>query len=758
MIRLTDKFRIASRFSRLSRGIRHHSSSYYGAAARGNSVTVLSREENLERLRRVNLPNDANGEEKWDVIVIGGGATGSGAALDAASRGLKTVLLEREDFASGTSSRSTKLLWGGSRYLVNALINLFSSKLLTSPIATIKGFLPTFKMVRNCIGERQFLLDKQSHLTSWLPIAVYHQSWIQWPPPFGYPPAALGPLGVYSLFFKFYDFLAGFKVPPSHIMSKSRAARKFKHLDLNNLKYCSVFYEGVHDDARTNLSIAQTASLYGAAVANYAEVISLLREDAADEKKVTGVVVQDTLTGERIDVRAKSVVFAGGPFTDELLQLEDQNNQKVVKGASGVHIVLPGYYAPAGMGLVDMNTSDGRFLFFLPWEGHVVVGTTDRKAEATMRPEPEEVEIQWILKEASKYLNPELMCRRSDVLSAWCGVRPLAEDPNAGEGEGSRDHVICHHKESGVIWISGGKWTTYREMAEEVIDKAIEVHNLHPTQSMHSRTRDISLIGSHGFSNLLPVRLVQEYGVAESVATRLAKAYGGRAFEVMRIEREELQRTGRGVRLTPGFPILESEIIYACRQDWAVHAEDFLARRTRLAFLNKDLALSCIPRVVSLMARELNWNEARQAEETQRCIEFLKTFGGNKPMRTKTSARMATYHDITEAWQLVCTNNAEQSGKAFVNTPVTDSQIRLNRSSIVLVSNILEYPLTDEELDACFDSVFASKTVNNGEELAISLEEFDAWWNGDDLNPNLDRFRRSMSAAEKIEGGGAVFG
>ena len=177
-------------------------------------------------------------------------------------------------------------------------------------------------------------------------------------------PAALGPLGVYSLFFKFYDFLAGFKVPPSHIMSKSRAARKFKHLDLNNLKYCSVFYEGVHDDARTNLSIAQTASLYGAAVANYAEVISLLREDAADEKKVTGVVVQDTLTGERIDVRAKSVVFAGGPFTDELLQLEDQNNQKVVKGASGVHIVLPGYYAPAGMGLVDMNTSDGRFLFF----------------------------------------------------------------------------------------------------------------------------------------------------------------------------------------------------------------------------------------------------------------------------------------------------------------------------------------------------------------------------------------------------------
>lgn len=755
MIRIARQSRKNRQLSCPWGGARQCTLSYYGAASRGDSVTLPSRKENLERLRRVNLPEETNGGQQWDVVVVGGGATGSGAALDAASRGLKTVLLEREDFGSGTSSRSTKLLWGGSRYLVSALMNLFSTKLLTSPITTIKNFLPTFKMVRNCIGERQFLLDKQSHLTWWLPIAVYHQSWLQWPPPFGYPPAALGPLGVYTLFFKFYDFLAGFKVPPSHIMSKARAARKFKHLDLDNLKYCSVFYEGMHDDARTNIGIAQTAALYGAAVANYSEVVSLLREDAMDSKKVTGVVVEDNLTGERIDVRAKSVVFAGGPFTDELLQLEDPGKSKVVKGASGVHIVLPGYYAPAGMGMVDMNTSDGRFLFFLPWEGHVVVGTTDRKADATMRPEPEEVEIQWILKEASKYLNPELVCRRSDVLSAWCGVRPLAEDPNAAEGEGSRDHVICHHKESGVVWISGGKWTTYREMAEEVIDKAIQVHELHPLQSTQSRTREISLIGSHGFSNLLPVRLVQEYGIAESVAARLAKAYGGRAFEVMRIERDELQRTGRGVRLTPGYPILEAEIIYACRHDWAVHAEDFLARRTRLAFLNKDVALSCIPRVVSVMAKELKWNEARQAEETQLCLDFLKTFGGDKPMRTEASARMATYHDISEAWQLVCASNAEQSGRGFVNTPLTTSLTRLNKSNVVLVANILEFPLSDEELDACLASATAAGEEG---EPAISLQEFNAWWNGDELNPNLDKFRRSMSVAEKIEGGGAVFG
>ena len=678
------------------------------------------------------------------MIIVGGGATGAGAALDAASRGLKVACIEREDFASGTSSRSSKLLWGGSRYLVMALMNLFSPKLLTEPVATVKAFMGTFRMVQNCILERQLLLEKQSHLTWWLPLAVYHEKWFAWPPPFGYPPAALGPMGVYGLFFKFYDALSNFRAPPSHIMTKARAQRKFPHLDTSRLKYCSVFYEGMHDDARTNLAIAQTASLYGADIANYLEVTSLLRKD--EQGEVSGVMVKDALSQEEFPINGKSVLFCGGPFTDELRALEDENKKKVVKGASGVHIVLPGYYAPSGMGMVDMNTSDGRFLFFLPWHDHVVVGTTDRPAEASMRPEPTETEIKWILNEASKYLNPELVCRRSDVLSAWCGVRPLAEDPSVSDddeaGGASRDHVLHFDEDSQVTWISGGKWTTYREMAEDAVDKVIEKRNLAASCSLStkSKSREIPLIGNHGFSDLLPVRLVQEYGVAESIARRLSRAYGGRAFDVMSIEREELGRSGRGIRLSPGYPILESEVIFAARHDWAVTVEDFLARRTRLAYLNKDVALSCIPRVANVMQRELGWSEDQKNRQISEALAFLDTFGGDKPKRDPQSARLASPSDILDAFALVSESNPGQDGT------IPD---KLDRRGISIVSNVLDYPLEEAELDACFK--------NRAKSYLMSVEEFEAWFNSDDLNPHLQTFRKSMSRGSEIKGSGAAF-
>jgi glycerol-3-phosphate dehydrogenase len=698
-----------------------------------SGIQIPSRQSNLDKL--------TSGEE-FDIIIVGGGATGAGAALDAAARGLKVACVEREDFASGTSSRSTKLLWGGSRYLVQALMQLFSLKFITEPVNTIKNFQSTFKMVQNCLLERKFLLETQPHLAHWVPIAVYHSSWFSWPPPFGYYPAVIGPMGLYTLFFKFYDFVGSFSSPPSHIMTPRRAKRKFPHLNTKQLKYASVFYEGCHDDARTNLAIAQTASVYGAAIANYVEVTSLIKSNGYSGSEVKGVRMRDNVSGNEFEVRGKSVLFCGGPFTDELLALENKDNKKVVKGASGVHIVLPGYYAPTNMGMVDMQTSDGRFLFFLPWMDHVVVGTTDRPADATMRPVPEEIEIQWILAEAAKYLNPELVCRRSDVLSAWSGVRPLAEDPTADPTSGaSRDHVLVHNDTTGVTWISGGKWTTYREMAEDAVDKCIEKRSLEKScvRTRESTTRSIPLVGSHGFSDLLPVRLVQEYGIAPSIAERLARAYGGRAFEVMHIERNELKRVGRGVRLSPGYPILEAEVIFAVRYDWCVHVEDFLARRTRLAFLNKDVAISCIPRVATVMAQELGWSGEQQRKQIDNAIEFLGTFGGDKPKRTEGSVRLSNSSDIQEAWSLVCQAN-----------PASDRTIpsRLDLGKVSLVAQMLEYKLTQEELIACLGS----------KKPTISVEEFEAWWNSSDMNPNLEYFTASMTGAQKVKGGGAVFG
>jgi glycerol-3-phosphate dehydrogenase len=365
-------------------------------------------------------------KDEFDVLIIGGGSTGAGAALDATLRGLKVACVEREDFSSGTSSRSTKLIWAGSRYLVQAFVELLSTNSLKSPAKSVRKFIGDFKMVLNCHRERGFLMDTQPHLTNWLPLAVPMTSWILWPPPFNFWPAALGPLGIFTAFFKFYDALGGFKCPPSHIMIPRRARRKFPQLANADIKYCSIFYEGQHDDSRTNIAIAQTAAREGASIANYCNVVRLIRAGELDttvkpqeKNKIVAAEIRDEITGEQFILHAKTILFCGGPFTDELRKLENKEAKNIVNGAGGIHIVLPAYYAPSGIGLVDMNTSDGRFLFFLPWEGHVLIGTTDHKQTASMRPEASEFEIRWLLAEASKYLSNEFHVRREDVLSAW---------------------------------------------------------------------------------------------------------------------------------------------------------------------------------------------------------------------------------------------------------------------------------------------------------------------------------------------------
>jgi glycerol-3-phosphate dehydrogenase len=678
---------------------------------------------------------------EFDILIVGAGATGAGAALDAAQRGLKVACVEREDFASGTSSRSTKLIWAGSRYLVMALVNLFHTdlRLLRKPRETIKTFVEDFRMVLNCHRERTFLLKKQDHLTNWLPIAVPITSWLIWPPPFKYPPAALGPLGLFPLFFKFYDFLGNFSSPPSHIMSNKRAERKFPMLSLSQLKYCPVFYEGQHDDARTNLAIAQTAAREGATIANYCNVEELLRDNSG---KVIGAMVRDTETDDIFQVKARGILFCGGPFTDELRKLEDPDCKPAVDGASGIHIVMPGYYAPSGMGLVDMATSDGRFLFFIPWEGHVVVGTTDHRAEPDMRPIPAEAEIRWLLNEAAKYLDPELHVRRSDVLSAWSGIRPLAVDPNVEDSsQASRDHIVSYNKESGVVFISGGKWTTYREMAEDAVDKVIEVNGLADRVMFPCMTLQTGLVGKIGYTHNMNIRLIQEFGIAPSVSHRLTRAYGGRAYDVCRIARDEMSQHGRGVRLVPGFPFIEAEVVFAARHDWALHANDFLARRCRLAFLDKDAATASINRVVELMGKELLWDEERMAWERTHCHEYLQHFGGPRPLDdddelSSSSVRMATDFDLNRLFDFY---DKDSSGK-------------ISKEELLQVSAALGHPLNEEQVIDCLQA------CDEDGDGYISKHEFVAWWNSDSSNPNLKKLKHAHATVFGIEGSGSIFG
>ncbi|XP_074948808.1 glycerol-3-phosphate dehydrogenase, mitochondrial [Phalacrocorax aristotelis] len=531
---------------------------------------------------------------EFDVLVIGGGATGCGCALDAVTRGLKTALLERDDFSSGTSSRSTKLIHGGVRYLQKAIMKLDFEQ---------------YKMVKEALEERANLLEIAPHLSAPLPIMLPVYKWWQLP--------------YYWLGIKLYDLVAGSQcLKSSYVLSKSRALELFPMLRKDELVGAIVYYDGQHNDARMNLAIALTAARYGAAIANYAEVLRLLKttDPASGKERVCGVRCRDVLTGQEFDVKAKCVINATGPFTDSVRKMDDQEVPNICQPSAGVHIVMPGYYSPDNMGLLDPATSDGRVIFFLPWEKMTIAGTTDSPTDVTSHPIPTEEDINFILNEVRNYLSVDVEVRRGDVLAAWSGIRPLVTDPNSKDTQSiSRNHVVTI-SDSGLVTIAGGKWTTYRAMAQDTIDAAIQAHDL---KAGSSRTIGLQLQGAEDWSPTLYIRLVQDYGLESEVAQHLASTYGDKAFEVAKIA----QVTGKrwpivGKRLVSEFPYIEAEVVYGVKE-YARTAVDMISRRTRLAFLNVQAAEEALPRIVDIMGKELNWSEQKKKEELEAARKFL---------------------------------------------------------------------------------------------------------------------------------------
>ncbi|NXJ07049.1 GPDM protein, partial [Odontophorus gujanensis] len=532
---------------------------------------------------------------EFDVLIIGGGATGCGCALDAVTRGLKTALLERDDFSSGTSSRSTKLIHGGVRYLQKAIMKLDFEQ---------------YKMVKEALQERANLLEIAPHLSAPLPIMLPVYKWWQLP--------------YYWIGIKLYDLVAGSQcLKRSYVLSKSRALEHFPMLRKDKLVGAIVYYDGQHNDARMNLAIALTAARYGAATANYTEVLRLLKstDPGSGRQRVCGARCRDVLTGQEFDVRAKCVINATGPFTDSVRKMDDQEVPNICQPSAGVHIVMPGYYSPDNMGLLDPATSDGRVIFFLPWQKMTIAGTTDSPTDVTSHPIPTEEDINFILSEVRNYLSVDVEVRRGDVLAAWSGIRPLVTDPNSKDTQSiCRNHVVAV-SDSGLVTIAGsGKWTTYRAMAQDTIDAAIQAHNL-PAGS--SKTIGLLLQGAEDWSPTLYIRLVQDYGLESEVAQHLASTYGDKAFEVAKIA----QVTGKrwpivGKRLVSEFPYIEAEVIYGVKE-YARTAVDIISRRTRLAFLNVQAAEEALPRIVDIMGKELNWNEQKKKEELEAARKFL---------------------------------------------------------------------------------------------------------------------------------------
>ncbi|KAK9480088.1 FAD dependent oxidoreductase-domain-containing protein [Lipomyces japonicus] len=561
-------------------------------------VKPPSRYEQLDRLRT----------EEFDVLIIGGGATGAGCALDAAARGLKVALVERDDFASGTSSRSTKLVHGGVRYLEKAVWNLD---------------IEQYNLVKEALNERATFIDIAPHLSFALPIMIPVYKW--WQVPYFWAGT------------KAYDLLAGKQnLEPSYFMSRSETLKAFPTLRSDNLKGALVYYDGSHNDSRMNTAIALTAVEKGATVLNHVEVINL-KKDA--NGNLIGAVARDVENGnhsQEINISAKSIINATGPFADGVRKLDSPVTADIVAPSSGVHVVLPDYYCPKNIGLIDPSTSDGRVVFFLPWQGQTLAGTTDSPCTIEKDPIPTEQEIDWILTELQKYANDDLVIRREDVLATWSGIRPLVRDPRAKNTESLvRNHLITV-SDSGLITVAGGKWTTYRQMAEDTIDEAVNRFKL-PAKESASTTKQIKLVGAENYRKLLHVHLIQTFAVETDVAQHLADNYGDRAYDVIRLCADTGKRfPQKGTKIAGDYPFVDGEIRYAVQYEYARTAADVISRRLRLAFLNAKAALETLPAVIDIMGEELKWDAKRKQHEWDVTVKYLYSMGlPNKPYTRK---------------------------------------------------------------------------------------------------------------------------
>jgi glycerol-3-phosphate dehydrogenase len=497
--------------------------------------------------------------EVWDMLVVGGGATGVGVAIDAATRGYDVLLLEQSDFGKGTSSRSTKLAHGGVRYLEQGNIGL----------------------VVEALKERGLLLQNAPHLVRDLAFVVPNYDW--WEAPF------------YGLGLKLYQLLAGkYGFGTSRILSREETLEYLPSLKTEGLRGGAVYYDGQFDDARLLIHMVVTAFEHGATLLNYVEVTGLTKDA---QGFVDGVTARDVETGRDLRASAKVVVNATGAFSDILRQKAEPAAAPMIAPSQGVHLVFDASFLQGQSAIMVPHTRDGRVLFAIPWHGHTLVGTTDTPiATAPLEPVAMEQEIEFILATAAEYLTKAPT--RGDVLSVFAGIRPLVRASGvAGTAALSRDHVI-QIDHSGLVTICGGKWTTYRRMAEDCVDQAATLAQLpeKPCVTHH--------LHIHGFRDA-----AEQFA---SLAVSGLTVYGSDADEIRKL----IQADARlGEPLHTALPYVKAEVIWAVRNEMARTVEDVLARRTRALFLNARAAQEMAPVVAELMAPELGWDEGARAKQ-----------------------------------------------------------------------------------------------------------------------------------------------
>ncbi len=520
----------------------------------------MKREEYIAQLK--------NSKQIWDFIVIGGGATGLGIAVDAASRGYKTVLLEQSDFAKATSGRSTKLVHGGVRYLKNGDVAL----------------------VREALRERGYLKKNAPHLVKNQLFIIGNYKW--WEKPF------------YTIGLTFYDLLAGTKsLGHSFPVSKGEVIRRIPQIVQKNLKGGVSYHDGQFDDARLAVNLMQTAIEKGAIVVNYTRVTQLLKNEKG---MISGVVAEDEINGGSFEINGHCIINATGIFVDNIIRMDNPEMKPMVRPSQGVHLVVDNSFLGGDNAIMIPKTSDGRVMFGVPWHNRVILGTTDIPVkEFVLEPKAFQEEVDFILETAGRYLakKPE----RKDVLCVFAGLRPLAaqknHDDTAKTKEISRSHKLVASP-SGLVTITGGKWTTYRQMAEDTVDLAIKTRGL-PFRPC--KTRNLKI---HGYREN-PDRSNWLY------------VYGSDQHEILMLQNENPDYREK---LHENFDFTVSEVVWAVRKEMARTIDDVLARRIRVLFLDARASVAMAPRVARIMADELRKDESWEKEQVRKYNEMARSY------------------------------------------------------------------------------------------------------------------------------------
>ncbi len=501
----------------------------------------------------------------WDFIIIGGGATGVGTAIEGASRGYKVLLIEQNDFGKGTSSRSTKLIHGGVRYLQQGNISL----------------------VLEALKERGLLGRNAPHLVKNLPFVVPSYDW--WEGPF------------YGIGLKLYDLLAGKEgFGESKLLSKEKTVELIPTIETEGLRGGVIYHDGQFDDSRLVINMAQTAVEQGATVVNYVKAVELIKKEGF----IRGVAVHDVENDKEFTLNSRVVINATGVYADQVRQLADRDIKPMIAPSQGVHIVLDKSFLPGPSAIMIPQTDDGRVLFAIPWHNRVVVGTTETPIlDIALEPIPLKEEIDFLISHAARYLSKDPT--HSDILSAFAGLRPLVKQGNVeSTAELSRDHTV-HISPSGLLTIAGGKWTTYRRMSEDTIDHAIVLADVdfHP-----SATANLNIHGYHQNSEIFK---------------ELAD-YGSDALEIKQIlkEKDIYQK-----KVHPDSRTLIGEIIWAVRHEMARTVEDFLSRRTRNILLDAKTSIEMAPVIAKYLSKELkkstSWAKSQVKDYTKVAEGYL---------------------------------------------------------------------------------------------------------------------------------------